>query len=119
MSDDLTFDEEAAAMEQIVRNQLAIRELEEQNALLKQFFKDRPERYPAGTNLKRGKFKLVVSSNSRIDQKLAEKVLTPRELRTVSKSVVDSTAARRYLTGEQIEKITKKYENRLTFELDE
>lgn len=119
MSDDLTFDEEAAAMEQIVRNQLAIRELEEQNAMLKQFFKDRPERYPAGTNLKRGKFKLIVTSNSRIDQKLADKELSYRDMQRVTKKVVDPSLARRYLTDEQLEKITKKYENRLTFELDE
>ncbi len=115
MSDALAHDEEGMAMEQIIRNQIAIRELEEQNAMLKQFFKDRPEQYPAGTKIKRGNLVLTVSPNTRIDTKLAEKELTSREWASVSKRVVDPTLARRYLTDEKIEKISKKYENKLTF----
>lgn len=117
MTDGLAHDEEAMALEQIVRNQLAIAELEEQNAMLKQFFKDRPEQYPVGTKIQRGKFTLSVSAFSRIDQKLAEQVLNPSELVLVSSMKVDSTKARRYLEDELIEKISKQYDNRLTFGL--
>lgn len=119
MSDDLAFDEEALAMEQIVRNQLAIRELEEQNEMLKQYFKDRPEKYAPGATVTRGKVTLTVAEYSRIDQKLAEKHLDKSTLDAISKSVVDSALARRRLSNEVLDKITKKYDNRLTFRVTE
>jgi len=118
MTDNLTQTEEEIALERIVRNQLAIKELEAENEQLKQFFKDRPEQYPAGAALERGKFYIKITKSTRIDDKLARDNLSAARYRSVSKMTVDTTAARRYLNETELAKITKTYDNRIEIGLN-
>lgn len=113
MADMLTPDEEEFALERIVRNQLTIKALEEENAQLKLFFKERSDDYPAGSMKRRGKFYIKVTTNSRIDQKLADTHLTMRERNSISKLTVDAAKARAYLSPEKLAQITKVYDNKL------
>lgn len=113
----LSHDEEAAAMEGIVRRQLEMNRLAEEIEMLKGYFKERPENYPAGSVIERGEFVLKVTSNARVDDALAKKVLDPEVYDTISKKTVDTAKARAFLTPEALDKITKKYDNRLTFGL--
>lgn len=112
MSDSLTASELEAAMEQFVRNQLAIKELEERQDAIKGFFKGNPA-FEAGTTVTSGKFYVRVSSNQRIDDALAKRVLTSVQYKNVSKTVVDPVKARKLLAASTVEKITKVYENRI------
>lgn len=112
MEEALSHDEESAVLERIVRNQLAMKELQEETDMLKQFFKDRPERYTVGTHT-RGRFYVKITTNTRIDQKLAEKALSPMKLRSISSLKVDSAKARAILDEVQLAKITKTYDNKL------
>ena len=118
MTENLTQTEEEIALERIVRNQLAIKELEAENEQLKQFFKDRPEAYPAGSALERGKFYIKITKSTRIDDKLAREHLPWAKYTRVSKQVVDTTAARRILSDAELEKITKTYDNRIEIGLN-
>jgi len=118
MTESLSQDEEAAILERYTRNALAIKELEEEQERLKQFFKDRPDSYPAGTHVERGKFYIKVSANTRIDQKLADNVLDLRTLNRVTKKVIDPKLARRLLPDDVLNKITKRYENRIEIGLN-
>jgi hypothetical protein len=112
MTDALTPTEQEAILERIVRNQLTIKELEAENAALKDFFKADPALKP-GTTIEVGKFYLRSSANTRIDNTLAQSKLTTTEKRHIMKSVVDPALARRYLTPEALAKITKTYDNRI------
>lgn len=113
MTDKLEQSEEQAVLERIVRAQLLKKQLEEEIELLKGYFKERPEAYPAGATITRGKFYVKVSENGRIDDTLAREVLGLSGYRQVAKLTVDPKLARRRLSGEQIEQITKKFANRL------
>ena len=113
MSDALTQCEEEAVLERIVRNQLLVKEIEEETALLKQFVKDRPEIYAAGTTKTVGRFYVKVSTNQRIDNELAARHLNSALFKRVSKTVIDPVVARRHLSAADLAKITKVYDNRI------
>lgn len=100
------------ALERFVRNQLAIQELTEEQEAIKGYFKTTAG-LVAGTTMNVGKFYIKVTGHSRIDQKLAEKELTYRERKAVSKEIVDPTKARHVLDKDKLEKITKVYDNRI------
>lgn len=118
MSEFLSEDEEQRVLERYVRNSLAIKELEQEQEVLKQFFKDRPNVYPAGTHTERGKFYVKVSSNSRIDDKLANQNLDYRTYNSVTRKTVDPKLARARLSEVDLAKITKVYENRIEIGLN-
>lgn len=118
MADQLTQSEEEQVLERIVRNQIQIKELEAENATLKGFFKQSPEGYPAGSRKTVGKFYIQVSENKRIDDALAQKVLTPVQYRGVSKTVINVTLAKAILAPPMLEKITKKFENKIEIGLN-
>lgn len=113
MADKLEQSEEQAVLERIVRAQLLKKQIEEEIELLKGYFKERPEVYPAGATITRGKFYVKVSENRRIDDALARKLLSGPAYRRIMKTVVDPKLARRYLAPEDVQKITKKFANRL------
>lgn len=114
---ELTNDEMEAALERFVRNQLAIAELNAEQETIKGFFKAQ-ETLPAGTSKTIGKFYIRITSNTRIDQKLAEQKLSYPALKSVSKLVVDPVLARKRLDADVLAKITKVYENRIEIGLN-
>lgn len=113
MSENISLTEEEQALEIIVRNQLLIAELEEQNKTLKTFFKERQEAYPVGSKKEVGKFYIKVTKNSRVDNALALKYLSANVYNRLIKKVIDPVAAKRSLTPEQYAKISKVYENKI------
>lgn len=118
MSDELAQTDEERALERIARNQLLIQELTEENDQLKTFFKERSSTYPAGTLKRVGKFYIKVSAGTRLDDTLAQKELSAAQYKQVSKMTLDTKKARAYLNALQLEKITKKYENRIEIGLN-
>lgn len=113
MSESITLTEEEQALELIVRNQLKIAELEEENRTLKAFFKERDSAYPAGSKKEVGKFYIKVSTNQRVDDALAKLHLDGRTYQRLTKTVIDSVKAKRALTPEQYAKIQKTYDNKI------
>lgn len=113
MSENITQTEEERALELIVRNQLKIAELEEENKLLKGFFKERKDAYPAGATKEVGKFYIKVSTNRRVDNALALSKLSSLQYKQVSKTVIDPVAAKRYLSPEKYAEIVKTYDNKI------
>lgn len=115
---ELDMQTEEQVLERIVRNKMQIEELLAENATLTDYFRERNDQYPAGTKKSVGKFYIRVTKNARIDDTLARKVLTSKEYDLVSKKVVDTARAKRYLLPSVIEKITKTYENRIEIGLN-
>lgn len=113
MTDELTESEAEQILDRIVRNQLAIKELQEQNDALKLFFKERPETFSAGTTNQFGRYYIKVSSNERIDQALADRTLSEKEKQYTYRRVIDPRLARRYVPAAKLAKIIKKYDNRI------
>lgn len=109
----LSQSEEEQVIERIVRNQLAIKELEEQNATLKAYFKTNQDAYPVGSNKTVGKFYVKASRNARIDNALAFAKLPARVFNSVSKKVVDTKAANAVLDPEQLASITKEFDPKI------
>jgi len=112
MVEELHQSEEEALLEKIVRNQLEIARLQEENDTLKGFIKERPEAYPVGTKHV-GKFYLKVTTNRRVDDATARRELDPVTYDRLTKKVIDSTLAKRVLPPATYEKIVKVYENRI------
>ena len=97
----------------IAENQLKIKELTEQNTQLKEFFRQNDRgQYPLE---KDGQPTLIVkvTSNSRIDDKLARDFLRDGVYDEVSKQTIDPVIARRKLSPSDIAKITKEYDNKI------
>lgn len=115
MSEVLDQTEEEQVIERIVRNQLEIKRLQEENDTLKAYFKERDNSYPAGTRREVGKFYVQISENTRIDDKLAKSVLSASEYNAVSNRVIDSQAARKrfMFKPDILNAITKKFDNRV------
>jgi hypothetical protein len=105
--------EEEALAEKIVRNMLEIERLQAEVDVLKDYFKSRPEAYPAGLKKEIGKFFVRVSANRRVDDGLAKRELPAMLYKRASKTVIDSTLAKKMLTEEQYNKIVKNYDNRI------
>jgi hypothetical protein len=112
MTETLTQTEEEQVAERIVRNQLAIKELEEENTLLKQYFKG-SDAYPAGETKEVGKFYIKVTKNTRVDDGLARASLPASEYNRLSKQVIDGTLAKKVLSAERYAKIQKVYDNKI------
>lgn len=110
--DTLTQTEEEQVAERIVRNQLAIKELEEENATLKQYFKSN-EAYPAGVTKEVGKFYIKVTANARVDDALARANLGLATYKRLSKTVIDGPMAKKILAPDQYAKIQKVYDNKI------
>jgi hypothetical protein len=101
--------------EQIVRDQLEIERLTARVQENKSLFRE-----GSSTDLEReGRptFIVKVTSNTRIDDKLAKEHLAPEVYRTVSKTVVDTAKARAFLSDEELSIITKHYENKVEVKL--
>lgn len=113
MSEELNVSEAEQVLERIVRNQITIRELEEENDALKGFFKDRPDTYDAGTTKIFGRFFIRVSRNQRFDPVAAAKAYPESKYKHLYKSVIDSKLVRQYLGAERAEAVSKKYDNRI------
>jgi len=97
----------------IAENNLKIKELEAQNANLKEFFRQNDRgHYPLE---KEGQPTLIVkvTGNSRIDDKLARDALNPDVYMGVSKRTIDPVIARRMLKPGEIALITKEYGNKI------
>lgn len=109
----ITLTEEEEALELIVRNQLKIKELEEQNAVLKGFFKERKEAYPAGSKKEVGKFYIKVSTNMRVDDALAKLHLPAQKYNRLTKTVIDPVKAKKALTPAEYAKVQKVYDNKI------
>lgn len=104
--------EEEQVLELITRNQLEIKRLQEENDQLKGFFKGNSNAYPVGRK-EVGKFYIQVSENRRVDDKLARETLDSEVYERVSKQVVDTAKAKRFLTEEQYASIQKVYDNKI------
>lgn len=113
MAETLAVSEEEQVLERIVRNQLEIARLQEENDTLKQFFKQADEVYPVGTKKDVGKFYIRVTSNTRLDEGLARKELGTAWWNRVKKEALDTARAKAILPVHLREKITKTYENRI------
>lgn len=107
----------AEAAEQMYRLNQQIKEFTEQRDQIAAFFKDYEEFKQPGT-YKFGRFKLTVSKNQRIDEKLAKELLTPDQYLSILSVKVDSTKAKKNLTGDQYDMIQKKYAHRIGVELE-
>jgi hypothetical protein len=103
--------------EQIVRAQLQRDALDEQIAQLKSHFRDGDPRVQELEKDGRPTIIVKVTSNSRIDDKLAQEVLDPAEYAMLGKVVVDTAKARAFLDNEKLAKITKYYENKVEVKL--
>lgn len=104
--------EEEQVLEILVRNQLEIKRLQEENDKLKSFFKGNEAAYPVGRR-EVGKFYIQVTENKRVDDKLARSVLPGSDYKLACKTVIDSTFAKRVLTEDQYASIQKKFENKI------
>jgi len=111
--DSLTPTEEEQVLERIVRNQLQIKALEEENTALKGFFKQNDEAYPAGTTKEVGKFFIKITRSTRVDDGLARRNLDPDVYHRLTKETIDGTLAKKGLPTEDYEKIVKVYDNRI------
>lgn len=109
---------EEQVLERIVRNKIMMEELAAENATLTEYFRERSDEYAAGTVKRVGKFYIRVTKNERIDDTLAKKNLDANTYRQLSKTVIDSTRARHYLQPSLLDKITKKYDNRIEIGLN-
>jgi len=103
----------SSVAEIIVRNQLKIKELTEQNDTLKAFFKENSEEFPVGSSTVVGKFYIKVTKNSRVDDKLARELLSVRDYNVNSKMVIDSAHAKARLAPDVYTSIQKVYENKI------
>jgi len=103
--------------ERIVRNKLEIQRLTEENTALSSFFRQDD---PKTKNLERdGRPTIIVKviPNQRIDDGLAKRELSATEYKTVSKQTVDTAKARALLSAAKLEKITKRYDNKVEVSL--
>ncbi len=92
-----------------------IKAKEERVAELAAFFKGYDEFENPG-KYQYGDYTLVVSPNTRVDDALAHSVVGDRTYAKVSKVVIDTTKAKKMLTGEQYESIQKKFAHRIGVE---
>lgn len=111
--------EEEQVLDRFVRNQIKIKELEEENATLKTYFKERPTDYPAGLNKKVGRFYIKVTGQTRVNDALARKTLPVAVYKRLSKQVIDGPAAKKALTPEEYAAILNTYDNRLEIGLND
>lgn len=106
------------AAERLAAINIAIAELTEEKSVLLSAFKN-PEvgLIPRVEPYKFGKIDMKISENSRLDDGLAKRHLPATVYKQVSKQVLDTSAARKVLTEEQINKISKKFDNKIEVRL--
>ena len=106
------------AAERLAAINIEIAELTEEKSVLLSAFKN-PEvgLIPRVEAYKFGKTDVKISDNSRLDDGLARRHLPETVYKQVSKTVLDTSTARRVLTKEQIEKISKKFDNKIEVRL--
>lgn len=108
----------ASAAEEIVRINVAIAELEEQKQQFLAVFKNEENGLvPSKTAYDFGRVEVKVSKNERLDDGLAKRALPRLTYSKVVKTSLDTTAARKILSPEELEKITKKYDNKIEVRL--
>lgn len=105
MEEALSASEETGILERYVRNQLAMKELAEENERIKAFFKQDANETTYGRR-EVGKFYIQTSRNARVDDKLARTVLGD-QYDSMTKQVIDTALAKRNMTPEQYETIQK------------
>ena len=115
----LALDEEQQVLDRLVRNQIKIKELTEENDLLKGYFKQRPDTYPAGLKKKVGQFYIKITGQTRVNDSMARKVLPVAVYKRLSKQVIDGPAAKKALTEAEYEAIITTYDNRIEVGLND
>jgi len=106
------------AAERLAAINIAIAELTEEKSVLLSAFKN-PEvgLIPRVEPYKFGKTDVKISENARLDDGLARRHLSAAAYKQVSKQVLDTSAARRVLTKEQIAEISKNFDNKIEVRL--
>jgi hypothetical protein len=112
-------DEEEQVLDRLVRNQIKIQELQAENDLLKGYFKQRPEVYPAGLKKKVGQFYIKITSQTRVNDSMARKLLPVAVYKRLSKQVIDGPAAKKALTEAEYASIITTYDNRVEVGLND
>ena len=98
----------------IAVRQEKIAELQAEVDELKDMLRDtETQAYVDDSNLGRPPLVVKVTPNKRLDDKLAREVLDEDTYNNLSKQVLDTAKARAFLNNEQIEKITKVYDNKI------
>ena len=97
----------------IAENNLAIKELTDQNNELKEYFRQMDTGQHPFEREGQPTLIVKVSGNSRIDDKLARDYLQPGMYSDVARMSIDPVIARRLLDPADIEKITKQYGNKI------
>ena len=95
-------------LDRIARLELDAKLKQEEAGMLKDYLRG----FEPGT-YKYGKYVLKISSNKRLDDKLAQKVLDADLYKMVSKTTLDTAMARVTLGDEVLESITKVYDNKV------
>lgn len=104
------------AAEDIVRAQLEIEKLTAQvNSLKDTYFREGSS--TVLTREGRPDIEVKVTSNKRIDDKLAKENLGANTYAAVSKTVIDTAKARAFLDAEELAAITKTYDNKVEVKL--
>lgn len=101
--------------EAIALKQLEIKKLTEQVTELKSYFRQGETRVLEREG--RPTLEVKVTPNSRIDDGLALRSLTPETYLSVSKRSIDTTKARKVLTTGELARITKTYEPKIEVKL--
>lgn len=102
------------AAEEIARVNIQIAELTEYKQQLLSVFKNPETNLPPRKEAYQlGKVDVKVSESGRIDDGLARKHLNATTYKRVAKTVIDTSLARKVLPDDVLEKITKKYDNKI------
>lgn len=115
MAEQLSADEEEAILERIVRNQLEIQRLQEENDTLKGFYKQDGQQFKAGTYREVGKFYIRVTENRRLDEALIREVMPESNYSGYYKSVPDTAKIKRTFGQNEahMKKLYKTFANRI------
>jgi hypothetical protein len=118
MSEALTEEEYSKVLEQYVRNKLRIEELAAENDKIKGYFKQEtsaPEGEIVYGKEIHGKFYIQRSRNARVNEKLANALFADAN---IWKQVVDTTKAKKVLSGEEYESIQNVFEPKIEIGLN-
>ena len=104
----------AQAAEAVAEINLEIAELQEKkDALLAVFKNEDNGMVPRTEPYVFGRAEVKVTKNERLDDGLAKRELGAMVYKKVAKTVLDTAAARKVLSQEELAKITKKYDNKI------
>lgn len=106
------------AAERVAAINIQIAELtEEKNTLLSVFKNPDTNLPPRSEPYSFGKVEVKVSASGRIDDGLAKRHLKASLYNSVSKKTIDTAAARKMLSEEEVALITKQYDNKIEVRL--